>query len=110
MRLRHTTSSLNFGARQHLGGQRSPLKQNHESAAEAGADLGLLQWWGCSSNARGARAKIWGHAHLIKPHPLLIDRTRIVLSIALVAGTLTSAKPQASPQPVWSVVLQLVQN
>ena len=24
-----------------------------------GADLGLLQWWGCSSNAREARAKFW---------------------------------------------------
>ena len=26
----------------------------------AGADLGLLQWWGCSSNAREARAKNFG--------------------------------------------------
>ena len=25
-----------------------------------GVDLGLLQWWGCSSNAREARAKNFG--------------------------------------------------
>ena len=30
----------------------------------AGADVGLLQWWGCSSDAREARAKIFG------PRPL----------------------------------------
>ena len=29
------------------------------SRGTAGADLGLLQWWGCSSNARSARKKFW---------------------------------------------------
>ena len=31
----------------------------------AGADLGLLQWWGCSSSAKNL-----GHAHLIKTTPI----------------------------------------
>ena len=44
------------------------------SSSIAGADLGLLQWWGCSSNAR----EFLGHAHLIKTTPILIDRTLIV--------------------------------
>ena len=31
---------------------------------KAGADVGLLQWWGCNTNARKARTKNFG------PHPL----------------------------------------
>ena len=72
--------------------------QHDNQLAYAGADLGLLQWWGCSSNVR---EKFWATPVFNLPNSY---------SIALVAGTLISAKPQASPQPVWSVVLQLVQN
>ena len=45
--------------------------------------------------AKRAR-KILGHGHLIKTTPIFL----LSYSIALVAGTLTSAKPQASPQLV----------
>ena len=47
----------------------------------AGADLGFLEWWGCDSNARKVRAKILGHADLIKTTPILITSHYLALSL-----------------------------
>ena len=43
------------------------LKADDIEAYVSGADLGLLQWWGCSSNACEF---FLGHAHLIKTTPV----------------------------------------
>jgi hypothetical protein len=66
------------------------------SSGPVGADLGLLDWWGCKINAREVRAK------MLKPRPFNENHTHLIAfsshpihCIALVAGTLTSAKPRS---------------
>ena len=59
------------------------------------ADLGFLEWWGC--NLR----KVLGHAHF---NYLALPGTITELCLA---GTPTSAKPQAAPQLVWKWIYNL---